>query len=74
MHINRYSVADINFNKSVVNKDTIRDLKGRRRARFELKRTLEDRCVGLCDLCIAFYWFYRHRSGKNRWFFQKLRF
>ncbi|XP_003386102.1 PREDICTED: 60S ribosomal protein L27-like [Amphimedon queenslandica] len=53
----RYTV-DIPFDKQVVNKEGLRDLKGRRRARFMIKKKLEE----------------RHKTGKNRWFFQKLRF
>lgn len=45
----RYSV-DIPFDKQVVNKDCLKDLRSRRRARFEIKKKLEDRLVldGLC--------------------------
>ncbi|KAL5496211.1 hypothetical protein EMCRGX_G012452, partial [Ephydatia muelleri] len=53
----RYSV-DIELNKNVVNKDSLRDPKSRRKAKFELKHKFEE----------------RHKTGKNRWFFQKLRF
>lgn len=38
----RYSV-DIVFDKQVVNKDSLKDLKGRRRARFEIKKKFEER-------------------------------
>lgn len=38
----RYSV-DINFDKAVVNKEALRELKSRRRARFEIKKKLEER-------------------------------
>ena len=38
----RYTV-DIPFDKQVVNKEGLRDLKGRRRARFMIKKKLEER-------------------------------
>merc|ERR1711894_32184 len=53
----RYSV-DVTLNKSVVNKDILKDGSKRRRARTEIKTKLEE----------------RYNSGKNKWFFQKLRF
>ncbi|CAI8036007.1 60S ribosomal protein L27 [Geodia barretti] len=53
----RYSV-DIPLDKAVVNKDSLKDQKSRRRARAEIKKKFEE----------------RHKTGKNRWFFQKLRF
>jgi large subunit ribosomal protein L27e len=53
----RYTV-DIQFDKQVINKEKMKDLKGRRHARFLVKQKLEE----------------RHKTGKNRWFFQKLRF
>merc|ERR1712221_19921 len=53
----RYSV-DVPLNKSVVNKDVIKDSSKRKRARTEVKAKLEE----------------RYKSGKNKWFFQKLRF
>jgi large subunit ribosomal protein L27e len=53
----RYSV-DIPLDKAVVNKDSLKDQKSRRRARTEIKKKFEE----------------RHKTGKNRWFFQKLRF
>merc|ERR1712189_173199 len=53
----RYSV-DVPLNKSVVNKDVLKDSSKRKRARTEVKSKLEE----------------RYKSGKNKWFFQKLRF
>merc|ERR1712127_535321 len=53
----RYSV-DVPLNKSVVNKDVLKDSSKRRRAKTEIKAKLEE----------------RYKSGKNKWFFQKLRF
>lgn len=50
--------VDISFNKKVVTKDKIKDASGRRSARREVKAKLEE----------------RYKTGKNRWFFQKLRF
>merc|ERR1711993_181638 len=53
----RYSV-DVALNKSVVNKDVLKDGSKRARARTEIKQKLEE----------------RYNIGKNKWFFQKLRF
>merc|ERR1712170_104388 len=50
--------VDVNFDKAVVNKDSFRDPALRRKARFEAKMKFEE----------------RYKTGKNRWFFQKLRF
>jgi hypothetical protein len=40
----RYSV-DIALDKQVVNKDSLKDIKHRRRARQEIKKKFEERCV-----------------------------
>ena len=40
----RYSV-DIQLDKSVVNKDSLRELKGRKKARCEIKKKFEERWV-----------------------------
>merc|ERR1711863_163185 len=53
----RYSV-DVNINKSVVNKESIKDPAGKRKCKAVVKASLEE----------------RYKSGKNKWFFQKLRF
>merc|ERR1712117_872150 len=53
----RYSV-DINFEKSVVNKDAFRDPVLKNKARRDIKAKFEE----------------RYKTGKNKWFFQKLRF
>lgn len=50
--------VDVPIDKGVVNKEAIRDAAGRRKARREVKSKLED----------------RYKTGKNKWFFQKLRF
>ena len=50
--------VDISFNKKAVTKEKIRDASGRRIARREVKAKFEE----------------RYKTGKNRWFFQKLRF
>merc|ERR1712044_55878 len=50
--------VDVNFDKGVVNKDSFRDPALRWKARREVKAKLEE----------------RYKTGKNRWFFQKLRF
>nr|CAB3265714.1 60S ribosomal protein L27-like [Phallusia mammillata] len=50
--------VDVPVDKAVVNKEAIRDAAGRRKARREVKAKFEE----------------RYKSGKNKWFFQKLRF
>ncbi|XP_057293542.1 60S ribosomal protein L27-like [Hydractinia symbiolongicarpus] len=50
--------VDVQLNKSHVNKDILKDGSKRRRAKTEIKAKLEE----------------RYKSGKNKWFFQKLRF
>lgn len=50
--------VDIQLDKTMVNKDSLTDGKKRRKARIEVKKKFEE----------------RHKTGKNRWFFQKLRF
>ncbi|CAF0733455.1 unnamed protein product [Rotaria sordida] len=53
----RYTV-DINFEKSLINKDMFRDAGLRRKALREVKEKFEE----------------RYKTGKHKWFFQKLRF
>merc|ERR1712235_236240 len=53
----RYSV-DVNVNKGVVNKETIKDAAGKRKCKAHVKQVFEE----------------RYKAGKNKWFFQKLRF
>merc|ERR1712119_183473 len=53
----RYSV-DVSLDKTVVNKENLRDPAAKRKARRGVKAKLEDRL----------------KTGKNKWFFQKLRF
>merc|ERR1712214_168414 len=53
----RYSV-DVAVNKSVVNKESLKDPAGKRKCKAALKASFEE----------------RYKSGKNKWFFQKLRF
>merc|ERR1712154_698658 len=50
--------VDLAFEKSVVNKDVFRDPSLKRKARREVKAKFEE----------------RYKTGKNKWFFQKLRF
>merc|ERR1712173_181295 len=50
--------VDVNMDKQTVNKDAFRDPALRRKARQEAKAKFEE----------------RYKTGKNRWFFQKLRF
>merc|ERR1711909_97597 len=50
--------VDVNMDKVVVNKDAFRDPTKKRKAKREVKTRFEE----------------RYKSGKNRWFFQKLRF
>ncbi|CAL1264219.1 60S ribosomal protein L27-like [Argiope bruennichi] len=53
----RYMV-DIAFDKSIVNKEVLKDPAKRRKARRDVKAKFEE----------------RYKTGKSRWFFQKLRF
>ena len=48
----RYTV-DIAFDKVIVNKDALKDLKGRRRARYEIKKKLEER-YAWCVWCVFY--------------------
>ncbi|CAI9715394.1 ribosomal L27 [Octopus vulgaris] len=50
--------VDVVLDKSHVNKDAFRDPALKRRAKREVKAKLEE----------------RYKTGRNRWFFQKLRF
>merc|ERR1712012_1324497 len=50
--------VDMAFEKNVVNKDAFRDPSLKRKARREVKAKFEE----------------RYKTGKNKWFFQKLRF
>ena len=50
--------VDVSIDKQQVNKEIIKDAAGRRKARREVKSKFEE----------------RYKTGKNRWFFQKLRF
>merc|ERR1712174_115856 len=53
----RYSV-DINLNKELVNKESVKDMTKRKTAKAHVKTQFEE----------------RYKTGKNKWFFQKLRF
>ncbi|KAF8369116.1 rpl-27, partial [Pristionchus pacificus] len=53
----RYSV-DVNFDKTSVNKEALKEPKKKRRALHEAKARLEE----------------KHKAGKNKWFFTKLPF
>ncbi|OWA54696.1 60S ribosomal protein L27 [Hypsibius exemplaris] len=50
--------VDIAFEKNVVNRDAFRDQALRRKARSEVRKKFEE----------------RYKTGKNKWFFTKLRF
>ncbi|XP_011455219.1 60S ribosomal protein L27 [Crassostrea angulata] len=50
--------VDVNLDKSAVNKDAFRDPALKRKARRDVKAKFEE----------------RYKTGKNKWFFQKLRF
>merc|ERR1712168_1673072 len=54
----RYSVADLPFDRTILNKDASKDLVKKRRARSHIKSVFES----------------RYQTGKNRWFFEKLKF
>lgn len=51
-------LLEMTFDKSSVNKEVLKDASKRRKARREIKAKFEE----------------RYKTGKNRWFFQKLRF
>merc|ERR1739838_835361 len=53
----RYSV-DVNVDKSIVNKEAVKDPSSKKKATREVKAKLEE----------------RYKLGKNKWFFQKHRF
>ena len=53
----RYSV-DISFDKSNLNKESLKDPMKKKKARNVVRTKSEE----------------RYKSGKNKWFFQKLRF
>nr|ALS05231.1 60S ribosomal protein L27 [Tortanus dextrilobatus]ALS05236.1 60S ribosomal protein L27 [Tortanus dextrilobatus]ALS05244.1 hypothetical protein [Tortanus dextrilobatus] len=53
----RYSV-ELRFDKTKLNKETLKDPNKKRKARNMVKQTFET----------------SYKSGKNKWFFQKLRF
>ena len=86
MNVCRYSV-DVPLDKTIVNKDSLKDPKSTRKARLEIKKKFEERymCHFNQYAVVLYEWneeykftipfFYcRHKEGKNRWFFQKLRF
>jgi len=50
--------VEINFDKNKVNKELFKDPAAKRKARADVKAKLEE----------------KYKTGKNRWFFQKLRF
>ncbi|XP_068715644.1 large ribosomal subunit protein eL27-like [Montipora capricornis] len=50
--------VDVNLDKTVINKEVFKDPASKRKATKEAKAKFEE----------------RYKSGKNRWFFQKLRF
>ena len=54
----RYSVSDLPFEKTLLNKEGVKDPAKRRKARSHIKAIFES----------------RYKSGKNRWFFEKLKF
>ena len=47
--LTRYSV-DIPLEKAIVNKDSLKDQKSRRRARAEIKKKFEERLVPLLEM------------------------
>merc|ERR1712179_667031 len=50
--------VDIALNKEIVNKESVKDSSKKRHARSHVKEAFEE----------------RYKTGKNKWFFQKLRF
>ena len=72
----RYSV-DVQLDKTIVNKDSLKDPKSTRKARLEIKKKFEERYAKKRvreGIRVQFFPSCRHKEGKNRWFFQKLRF
>ena len=45
---------DIVLDKQLVNKDSLKDLKHRRRARYEIKKKFEERYVGVVTVHVLF--------------------
>lgn len=54
----RYSVSDFPFEKTTLSRESAKDPAKRRKARMHIKSVFES----------------RYKTGKNRWFFEKLRF
>lgn len=50
--------VDINLDKNIVNKEVLKEPSRKRKARMEIKQKFEE----------------RYKTGKNKWFFTKLRF
>merc|ERR1719244_934730 len=50
--------VDININKAVCNREALKDFAKKKKAKQECRLKMEE----------------RYKSGKNKWFFQKLRF
>ncbi len=50
--------VDLSFDKNLLNKEAIKDPLKRKKARYAVRTKFEE----------------RYKSGKNRWFFSKLRF
>ena len=50
--------VDIGFDKANLNKETLKDPMKKKKARFQVRTKFEE----------------RYKSGKNKWFFQKLKF
>lgn len=71
--MSRYSV-DVPIDKNIVNKDAFKDAAHRRKARGEIKQKFQERYFVLIDFTCSKVCIFRYQTGKNRWFFQKLRF
>ena len=66
---------ELKLDTSKVNKDCFREKKLRRKAREIVKQVFEQRFICLF-VCLPFVYLFvsRYKTGKNKWFFQKLRF
>ena len=69
---------ELKIDTTRVNKDCFREKKLRRKAREVVKSAFEKRCAisQSLDCCLFIYYLFvcRYKTGKNKWFFQKLRF
>ncbi len=68
---------DVTFDKTTVNKDVIKDASKRRSARRDVKEKFEERYTRVMTNFFhgsMSLFSFRYKTGKNKWFFTKLRF